>query len=94
MTTSANTSPAASMPGMPATEPAWLDQIQASAFLRTLGVVLAPKSLQKRRVIGSSPPFRKVLSRVVYERESLRTWAEAQRSPLFTSTLEAASRSS
>ena len=89
MTTSANTSPAASMPGMPATEPAWLDQIQASAFLRTLGVMLAPKSLQKRRVIGGSPPFRRVLGRVVYERDQLRAWAEAQRSPLFTSTSEA-----
>ena len=85
MTTS-TAPPATPVPGMLTTEPAWLDQVQASAFLRTLGVILAPKSLQKRRVIGGSPPFRRVLSRVVYERDQLRAWAEAQRSPLFTST--------
>ena len=88
MTTS-TAPPATPVPGMLTTEPAWHDQVQASAFLRTLGVILAPKSLQKRRVIGGSPPFRRVLSRVVYERDQLRAWAEAQRSPLFTSTSEA-----
>ena len=52
MTTSTTVSPAASLPGTLTTEPAWLDQVQASAYLRTLGVTIAPKTLQKRRVIG------------------------------------------
>ena len=70
-------------------ETVWLDQIQASAFIMTMGVRRAPKTLQKARVFGiGSPPFRKVLGRVVYERAELRTWAEAQRSPAVTSTSE------
>ena len=66
----------------------YFDQVQGSAFLKKLGVKVAPKTLQKRRVIGGGPPFRKVMGRVVYEREGLRAWAEAQRSPLVTSTSE------
>ena len=69
-------------------ELAYLDQIQSSTFLREEGVKLAPKTLQKLRVIGGGPPFRKVMGRVFYEREGLRAWAEAQRSRLVTSTSE------
>lgn len=67
----------------------YLDQVQASAFLLTLGVRRAPKTLQKARHTGDGcPPYRKVLGRVIYEQEPLRTWAEAQRSPLVQSTSE------
>lgn len=69
-------------------ETEYFDQVQGSAFLKELGVKVAPKTLQKRRVIGGGPPFRKVMGRVVYEREGLRAWAGAQRSRLVTSTSE------
>ena len=88
----ADAPPATSAPGLLTAEPAWLDQTRASAFLLTLGVTIAPKTLQKRRVIGGGPPFRKMMGRVVYERVSLRAWAEAQRSPPVTSTSELAPR--
>lgn len=69
--------------------PEWLDQAGASAFLATLGVRRAPKTLQKARVTGvGSPPFRRICSRVVYEREVLKNWAEEQRSPLVHATSE------
>lgn len=102
MTTSANTSPAVSMPGTPAaiagalqaasTAPveftSYLDQEEASAFLFTLGVRRAPKTLQKQRVTGGGPPFMRICNRIVYEQQSLRAWALAQRSPPVTSTSE------
>lgn len=67
-----------------------MDQTQASKLLETLGIKLAPKSLQKRRVVGGSPPFRKVLGRVVYERDELVAWATEQmnRAPQVNSTSE------
>lgn len=73
-------------------EPAWLDQTNASQFLASLGVKRAPRTLQKQRVTGGGPPFRRIGTRVMYEREPLRAWAVAQRSPLVTSTSELPSR--
>jgi hypothetical protein len=67
----------------------YLDQQRASEFLwRECGVKIAPKTLQKRRVIGGSPPFRKICGRVVYDTASLKPWGDAQRSPLVSSTSE------
>lgn len=67
----------------------YLDQRTASQFLRSVcGVTIAAKTLQKRRVIGGGPPFRKVIGRVVYERAPLKAWGEAQRSAPVTSTSE------
>jgi len=67
----------------------YLDQDAASAFLwNACGVRIAPKTLQKRRVVGGGPPFRKVIGRVVYERAPLKAWGEAQRSVPVTSTSE------
>jgi hypothetical protein len=67
----------------------FLDQASASDFLRrACGVVIAPKTLQKRRVTGGGPPFCKALGRVLYERDALKAWGEAQRSQLVHSTSE------
>lgn len=74
--------------------PDYLDQQAASAYLwRACGVKMAPKSLQKRRVVGlgapgGSPPFRKILGRIIYERAALKAWGDAQRSPEVRSTSE------
>lgn len=76
----------------PVAAPVWLDQNQASKFLEMLGVKRAPRTLQKQRVTGGGPPFRKACSRVIYEREALRSWAEAQHSPEVSSTSELAPR--
>ena len=72
-----------------APDASYLDQVAASAYLwRACGVKIAPKTLQKRRVVGGGPPFRKVIGRVVYERAPLKAWGEAQRSAPVTSTSE------
>ncbi len=70
--------------------PRWMDQAQASRFLEKLGIKLAPKTLQKRRVVGGSPPFRKVMGRVIYERDELMAWAAARlaNAPRVNSTSE------
>lgn len=83
--------PVANAPDAP--RPHWLDQNQASDLLETLGVKLAPKTLQKRRVVGGSPPFRKVMGRVLYERDELMAWAAVQveSAPRVSSTSEFAS---
>ena len=74
----------------PATLPRMFDQAGAAKFLwDEYGVRIASKTLQKRRVTGqNSPPFRKVIGRILYEEGPLRSWAEAQRSPLVNSTSE------
>lgn len=73
--------------------PKWMDQTQASALRASLGVKLAPKTLQKRRVTGDSPPFRKVMGRVIYEHDELVAWAAAQlaNAPRVNSTSELSS---
>lgn len=75
-------------PSAPVEFTSYHGQDEASAFLLTLGVRRAPKTLQKQRVTGGGPPFMRICNRIVYELESLRAWALAQRSPLVTSTSE------
>jgi hypothetical protein len=73
----------------PAAWPQLMDQDAASSFLLLVcGVKLRPKSLQKRRVKGDSPPFRKVGSRVAYPRAQLKAWGDAQAGPIVKSTSE------
>jgi len=71
----------------------WMDQIGASRLLETHGIKLSPKTLQKRRVTGDSPPFRKVMGCVIYEHDELVAWAAAQLSnaPKVNSTSELSS---
>lgn len=69
--------------------PALMDQEAASAFLlHVCAVKLAPRSLQKRRVVGASPPFRKLGVRVAYPRDLLKAWGDAQAGPVVHSTSE------
>lgn len=73
----------------PTSWPVFLDQESASAFLlHVCGVKLAPKSLQKRRVVGGSPPFQKIGARVAYPRDPLKAWGDAQAGPVVHSTSE------
>ena len=66
-----------------------MDQETASGFLlHVCGVKLAPKSLQKRRVVGGSPPFQRIGSRVGYPRDPLKTWGDAQAGPSCIATSE------
>ena len=76
--------------GALAPTPRWMDQNGASRLLKSLGIQLEPKSLQKRRVVGGSPPFRKVMGRVIYEHDELVAWAAARlaNAPSVTSTSE------
>lgn len=67
----------------------YLPQADASAFLAEVcGLTIAPKTLQKRRVIGGGPPFVRMVSRVFYPRAPLEAWGVAQRSPQVNSTSE------
>ena len=49
-------------------------EAEAAEFLR-----LAKGTLQNRRIAGNGPPFLKFGAKVVYKREDLLAWAEAQR---------------
>ncbi len=62
-------------------EPRYLDNDEAAAFLR-----LSPRTLEKQRVIGGGPRFRKFGRRVVYAVTDLQSWADAR---AFGSTTEA-----
>jgi hypothetical protein len=71
--------------------PSKMDQDAASAcLLHVCGITLAPKTLQKRRVVGGSPPFQKYGTRVVYPRDLLVAWGHAQAGPVVNSTAELA----
>ena len=59
--------------------PLLLDTIEAA---RRLG--LAPATLSKMRVVGRSPPFIKIGTRVLYSETELAAWVDAQ--PRRTST--------
>jgi hypothetical protein len=59
----------------------FLDTPEAAEELR-----LSPRTLERRRLTGDGPPFRKFGRRVVYARQDLHEWAAAQR---FSSTSEA-----
>lgn len=51
----------------------YLTNDEAAAYLR-----LSPRTLEKQRVIGGGPRFRKFGRRVLYAIEDLETWARAR----------------
>jgi excisionase family DNA binding protein len=51
----------------------YLTNEEAASFLR-----LSPRTLEKLRVIGGGPRFRKFGRRVLYAIEDLETWANAR----------------
>lgn len=53
--------------------PMFLNTIEAGAFLR-----LSPRTLEKQRVLGGGPRFRKFGARVVYAMDDLRAWADSR----------------
>lgn len=59
-------------PAAPA-HPEFLTTDEAGAFLR-----LSPRTLEKQRVLGGGPRFRKFGARVVYAVEDLRAWANSR----------------
>jgi len=68
--------PAAPRPLATSTTPAnpeFLTTDEAGAFLR-----LSPRTLEKQRVLGGGPRFRKFGARVVYAVEDLRAWADSR----------------
>lgn len=77
--------PAATLQSPPAR---YLTNDEAAEFLR-----LSPRTLEKQRVIGGGPRFRKFGRRVMYAVVDLETWADA-RSFEMTSDPEYATRRS
>lgn len=63
---------AAAVPPAPA-NPEFLTTDEAGAFLR-----LSPRTLEKQRVLGGGPQFRKFGARVVYAAADLRAWADSR----------------
>ena len=61
----------AAVPPAPA-NPEFLTTDEAGAFLR-----LSPRTLEKQRVLGGGPRFRKFGARVVYAAADLRAWADS-----------------
>ena len=55
------------------TAEAFLDNVQAAAYLK-----LSPRTLEKQRVNGGGPRFRKLGRRVVYAVADLEKWANAR----------------
>jgi hypothetical protein len=53
------------------TNPEFLTTEEAATFLR-----LSPRTLEKQRVLGGGPRFRKFGARVVYAAVDLRAWAD------------------
>jgi hypothetical protein len=56
-----------------AVNPEFLTTEEAGAFLR-----LSPRTLEKQRVLGGGPRFRKFGARVVYAATDLRAWADSR----------------
>ena len=56
----------------PAAKPEFLTTDEAAALLR-----LSPRTLEKQRVLGGGPRFRKFGARVVYAMADLRAWADS-----------------
>ena len=56
-----------------AADPQFLTTDEAAAFLR-----LSPRTLEKQRVLGGGPRFRKFGARVLYAADDLRTWADSR----------------
>jgi len=72
MASAATPQPAAtSAASAAATNPEFLTTEEAGAFLR-----LSPRTLEKQRVLGGGPRFRKFGARVVYAAADLRAWAD------------------
>lgn len=59
-------------PAGPAANPEFLTTDEAATFLR-----LSPRTLEKQRVLGGGPRFRKFGARVVYAAVDLRAWADS-----------------
>ena len=51
--------------------PKYLTNREAASFLR-----LSPRTLEKQRVVGGGPPFKKFGSRVLYDEADLSEWAK------------------
>lgn len=66
-------SPQARPASAAADSPAFLTTEEAGAFLR-----LSPRTLEKQRVLGGGPRFRKFGARVVYAAADLRAWADSR----------------
>ncbi len=61
--------PSAAAPG----NPEFLTNDEAAVFLR-----LSPRTLEKQRVLGGGPRFRKFGARVLYAVDDLRAWANSR----------------
>jgi hypothetical protein len=66
--------------------PQYLNNAQAAAFLK-----LSPRTLEKLRVLGTGPRFRKFGRRVAYDTADLVSWANER---VFLTTAEAYARKS
>jgi excisionase family DNA binding protein len=53
--------------------PEFLTTEEAADYLR-----LSPRTLEKQRVLGGGPRFRKFGARVLYARDDLRRWADSR----------------
>ena len=73
MTQVAITAPQTPTPPSPRAAPRYLSNDEAATFLK-----LSPRTLEKQRVIGGGPKFRKFGRRVVYAIEDLESWANAR----------------
>jgi hypothetical protein len=51
----------------------FMDTVEAAGFLK-----ISPRTLEKQRVIGGGPRFRKFGSRVLYALADLQAWADAR----------------
>ena len=72
------------MASVPDSRSQYLDNREAAAFLR-----LSPRTLEKQRISGAGPTYRKFGRRVVYALADLQAWADAR---AFRSTTEAGER--
>lgn len=68
-TTPAGTQPSAGTSG----NPEFLTNDEAAALLR-----LSPRTLEKLRVLGGGPRYRKFGARVLYAADDLRKWADSR----------------
>ncbi len=59
----------------------FLDTVEAAHFLK-----ISPRTLEKQRVVGGGPRFRKFGSRVLYAVADLQAWADSRS---FANTSEA-----
>jgi len=64
--------PASAALAAPVAKPEFLTTDEAAALLR-----LSPRTLEKQRVLGGGPRFRKFGARVVYAMADLRAWADS-----------------